>query len=513
MKKKRLISLIAAFSLVFTGVTAYVPSGVYAEENVQMENLVQGKAAIASSTANGYGPEYAVDGVTSETVQWNSADMKNWGAASGNSKDSEEQTAQWIQIDRGENAEEEDISSIKLWYNVKVWPMEYEIYTADESTLTEGSTDVDLNNWTSLVSVSRPSANGQVANGEGQNIADTSANTDTITAASSPALASDKKLKRYVLMYIRKVNAQAVGNNVNLREIQIFSQNESADVNGTLAGITADSLKVQDGQITVDTGTARGVNAYVRGSSLENVVSNDGQISDYNIGDRNVTLLVRVENKKNPDEYAEKNKVLSVSHNFEQDILACARDINKRYHSGERSTREREEIALTLYDHLKKVHGLNKRDRLLLQIAAILNECGRYISLTNVGESSYNIVMATEMIGLSHLEREIVANIVKYSTETFEYYETVGRVTTLDKESFLKIAKLTAIIRLADGLDISHREKCDNVKTTLKEDSIIITVESNADMTLELSMFARNAELFEEVYNIKPIVKQKKSNI
>ena len=307
MKKKRLISLIAAFSLVFTGVTAYVPSGVYAEENVQMENLVQGKAAIASSTANGYGPEYAVDGVTSETVQWNSADMKNWGAASGNSKDSEEQTAQWIQIDRGENAEEEDISSIKLWYNVKVWPMEYEIYTADESTLTEGSTDVDLNNWTSLVSVSRPSANGQVANGEGQNIADTSANTDTITAASSPALASDKKLKRYVLMYIRKVNAQAVGNNVNLREIQIFSQNESADVNGTLAGITADSLKVQDGQITVDTGTARGVNAYVRGSSLENVVSNDGQISDYNIGDRNVTLLVRVENKKNPDEYAEKN--------------------------------------------------------------------------------------------------------------------------------------------------------------------------------------------------------------
>ena len=307
MKKKRLISLIAAFSLVFTGVTAYVPSGVYAEENVQMENLVQGKAAIASSTANGYGPEYAVDGVTSEAVQWNSADMKNWGAASGSSKDSEEQTAQWIQIDRGEDAEEEDISSIRLWYNMKVWPMEYELYTADESTLTAGSTDVDLNNWTSLVSVSRPSANGLVANGEGQNIADTSANTDTITTTSSPALAVDAKLKRYVLMYIRKVNAQAVGNNVNLREIQVFSQNESADVNGTLSGITADSLQIEDGQITVNTGTARGVNAYVRGSSLENVVSNDGQISDYNIGDRNVTLLVRVENKKNPEEYAEKN--------------------------------------------------------------------------------------------------------------------------------------------------------------------------------------------------------------
>ena len=168
---------------------------------------------------------------------------------------------------------------------------------------------------------------------------------------------------------------------------------------------------------------------------------------------------------------------------------------------------------MTLFDNMKKVHGLSKRDRLLLQLAAILNECGRYISLTNVGESSYNIVMTTEMIGLSHLEREIVANIVKYSTEPFEYYETLGRVTTLDKESFLKIAKLTAIIRLADGLDISHREKCNSVKATLKDDSIVITVESNEDMTLELSMFERNAALFEEVYNIKPVVRQKKSNI
>ena len=47
MKEKRLLSLIAAFSLVFTGAATYVPTGVYAEENVQMENLVQGKTTIA----------------------------------------------------------------------------------------------------------------------------------------------------------------------------------------------------------------------------------------------------------------------------------------------------------------------------------------------------------------------------------------------------------------------------------------------------------------------------------
>ena len=217
-------------------------------------------------------------------------------------------------------------------------------------------------------------------------------------------------------------------------------------------------------------------------------------------------------------EYAEKNKLISSSdnytaHNFEQDILACARDINRRYHCIERRTREREQISLTIFDHMKKIHGLSKRDRLLLQLAAILSECGRYISLVNVGESSYNIIMHTEIIGLSHLEREVVANIVKYSTEKFDYYNTLGKVTTLDKDSYLKIAKLTAIMRLAEGLDISHKGKCDKVKVSDKGDAIVLTVETNADMTLELGLFSKNAAFFEEVFNIKPVMKHKKINL
>lgn len=212
-------------------------------------------------------------------------------------------------------------------------------------------------------------------------------------------------------------------------------------------------------------------------------------------------------------EYAEKNKLVTLPHNFEQDILACAKGINRRYCCNEHQTIEREQIALTLFDYLKKVHGLSKRDRLLLQLAVILNECGRYISLANVGESSYNIVMATEMIGLSHQERETVAYVVKYATEPFEYYNTLGLVTTLDKESYLKIAKLTAILRLVNGLDLSHKGKFETIKAALKDDSLIITIETNEDMTLEFGMIEASARFFEEVYNIKPVIKQKKTNI
>ena len=36
-------------------------------------------------------------------------------------------------------------------------------------------------------------------------------------------------------------------------------------------------------------------------------------------------------------------------------------------------------------------------------------------------QCSYNIIMSTEIIGLSHLEREIIANVVRYNIRDFDY--------------------------------------------------------------------------------------------
>ena len=54
--------------------------------------------------------------------------------------------------------------------------------------------------------------------------------------------------------------------------------------------------------------------------------------------------------------------------------------------------------------------------RLLLQVAAILHDCGKYISFANGPSCSYDIIMASEIIGLTHKEREIIANTVLYNT-------------------------------------------------------------------------------------------------
>lgn len=208
-------------------------------------------------------------------------------------------------------------------------------------------------------------------------------------------------------------------------------------------------------------------------------------------------------------EYAERNKLIKPEHDFEKDIIACAKNISKRYMGSRRRSETLEQIALTIYDSMKKVHGLGKRERLLLRIATLLHDCGKYISLVNLGECSYNIIMSTEIIGLSHVEREILANVVKYNHMDFEYYEAMGKVGSLTKKDYLTIAKLTAILKIANGLDRSHKQKFKNVKTALKDEQLIITVDASLDITLEKGLFSKRAEFFEEVYSVRPVIRQR----
>lgn len=210
-------------------------------------------------------------------------------------------------------------------------------------------------------------------------------------------------------------------------------------------------------------------------------------------------------------EYAQNNGIVQTAHDFEQDIIACAQNISKRYLGSRKRGETLEKIALTIFDSMKRVHGLGKRERLLLRIATLLHDCGKYISMVNLGECSYSIIMATEIIGLSHVEREIVANVVKYNHMEFEYYDELGRVSTLDQESYLKVAKLTAILKIANGMDRSHKQKFRDVKTVLRENVLTITVDTNEDITLEKGMFDRRADFFEEVYSVRPVIKQKRT--
>ena len=169
-----------------------------------------------------------------------------------------------------------------------------------------------------------------------------------------------------------------------------------------------------------------------------------------------------------------------------------------------------ERITTTIFDSMKKVHGLGRRERLYLRLASILHECGKYIGMVNIGENSYQIIMATEIIGLSHLEREIVANVARFNYSRFVYDSQQTSATHLDRDSYLIVAKLTAILRLAGGLDRSHKQKLNGLKASLKGNRLVLTVDTQEDITLEKGFFQIREEFFKEVFSIEPVLKQHK---
>lgn len=210
-------------------------------------------------------------------------------------------------------------------------------------------------------------------------------------------------------------------------------------------------------------------------------------------------------------DYAQSEKLIKNRHDFEDDVIYCAHEVAKRYKTNEARCRLVEKIALKLFDETKKIHGLSRRDRLLLRTAAILSECGKYMSLEDAAECSYVIIMATEMIGLSHAEREIVANIVKFNKVDFEYYSDIAKRTLMSQEDYIAMAKLTAIFRLADGVCRSYRTKVNDIKVSIKDSELIINADSDENLILERGFFDRKAGLFEEEFTIKPVLVHKKN--
>jgi len=205
-------------------------------------------------------------------------------------------------------------------------------------------------------------------------------------------------------------------------------------------------------------------------------------------------------------------------HDFSEDILAASRNMAKRYKCHGPHTVCMEKYVLGIFDCMKKYHGMGKRERLLLQIAAILHACGKFISMRKPSESAYSIIMSTEIIGLSHMEREIIANVVRYNGLEFDYNrvqlnEELFRNTKgeLSHEDItILIAKLTAILRLANSMDRSHKQKLSDSRMNVKEGKLVVTTSYEGDMTLEALSFNQKADFFEEIFGIRPVLRQKR---
>lgn len=194
---------------------------------------------------------------------------------------------------------------------------------------------------------------------------------------------------------------------------------------------------------------------------------------------------------------------------LEKDALSLTRSIAGKFRYDKAHAEDVEKKALLIFDETRKLHGLGQRERLLLQLAAIMHDCGKFISNNEHYLQSYNIVLASEIPGVTRGEQEIIANVARYHSGIGPE-NSHPNFEALDDQSRLVVAKLSAIIRIADALDRSHKQKVKDMKVEWESSRLTVKVESLQDMLLEEWTFESKAEFFKTVFGVIPEIKIRK---
>lgn len=160
-------------------------------------------------------------------------------------------------------------------------------------------------------------------------------------------------------------------------------------------------------------------------------------------------------------------------------------------------------LAAKIFDATQSIHKLGKMERDFLEASALLHEIGIFISHSNHHRHSYYLVKNSELLGYTDNEKDIIANVARYHRKSHPKPKHEG-FAILSNEDQLLVRKLSAILRIADGLDRSHTNSVQkiSVKKSGKNVKFKIGKAKGKNIEMELWGAERKKELFEEVFDL-----------
>lgn len=186
---------------------------------------------------------------------------------------------------------------------------------------------------------------------------------------------------------------------------------------------------------------------------------------------------------------------------FEQDAVACAVSIGRKYHFDEAHSLHVEKLALMLFDKLESFCGMKKHYRLLLRLSAILHDIGIFVSTRSHHKHSQYLIMQSEILGVSTDDLRIVAEVSRYHrratprAQHLEYW-------ALPQESRVAVSKIASILRIADALDRNHSQEIVSVVPVPREDEVLLEVASRGNLLVDEWALESKADLFREVFGL-----------
>jgi exopolyphosphatase/guanosine-5'-triphosphate,3'-diphosphate pyrophosphatase len=193
------------------------------------------------------------------------------------------------------------------------------------------------------------------------------------------------------------------------------------------------------------------------------------------------------------------------SADFERQVLASAESLGERYRIDADHGRHVGRLSVWLFDALEAEHGLTGRQRLLLQVAALLHDIGIYLSLRAHHKHSYYILAASQIFGLSDEETAVVANVARYHRRAMPQLTHVPYLT-LARDDRLTVDKLASILRVANALDAEHEQKVKALRLVRQEAAWMLEIEGSGDLTMERLAATARADLFAATFGRKLVI-------
>ncbi len=192
----------------------------------------------------------------------------------------------------------------------------------------------------------------------------------------------------------------------------------------------------------------------------------------------------------------------SVEESSYEDIIRSATSMAEKYGVDMKHAMHTRETALRLFDELKSEHTLDKRHRLLLEVAALLHEIGTFVSARAFHKHSFYLVANSEISGLTQEELQLVAHVARYHRRSRPKPAHIEYMA-LPRERRLTINKLAALLRVADALDAGRTQNIRNIKCRINGEYLEIIAPTTADISLEERMVGMLGDLFEDIYGLQ----------
>jgi exopolyphosphatase/guanosine-5'-triphosphate,3'-diphosphate pyrophosphatase len=160
-------------------------------------------------------------------------------------------------------------------------------------------------------------------------------------------------------------------------------------------------------------------------------------------------------------------------------------------------------LALNIFDQTRGIHGLTDREREWLEFGALLHDVGVHISYERHHRHSYYLIKNGDLRGFDPQEIEVIALVARYHRQATpkKTHEGYGDLSGALRKT---VRMLSAIVRLAEGLDRSHAQTLAGIDLYPRGDDFLARLRTSGDAELELWAAHRHVAPLEAILG-KPI--------